>query len=107
MFPTYPVTTGSFLSSGIPGRAFRRGEAGRVPALTLAGYRMAPSLTPHGLRHTHKTEMHELGVPEKLQDERLGHSDGSVLMRYTHITEKMRQQLLDDLTENWHAALRI
>jgi integrase len=68
---------------------------------------VALKLTPHGLRHTHKTEMEEIGVPAKLQDDRMGHADGSVQKRYTHITEKMRQRLLDDLTENWLTALRI
>jgi integrase len=30
---------------------------------------LAPGLTPHGLRHTHKTLMEELGTPPKLMDE--------------------------------------
>jgi len=87
---------------GIPARG--RGATARADACWAP---VAPNLTPHGLRHTHKTEMEELGVPAKLQDDRMGHADGSVQKRYTHITEKMRQRLLDDLTENWLAALRI
>jgi integrase len=39
---------------------------------------VAPGLTPHGLRHSHKTVMDELGVPAKLQDDRMGHEEGSV-----------------------------
>lgn len=50
--------------------------------------------------------MEELGVPKKLQDDRMGHTDGSVQARYSHITAVMRQRLMDDLTEQWEAALK-
>ena len=43
--------------------------------------------------------MQEMGVPAKLQDERMGHDDGSVQGRYSHVTAAMRRQLLADLTE--------
>jgi hypothetical protein len=66
---------------------------------------VAPGLTPHGLRHTHKTLMDGLGTPAKLADERMGHEDGSVQARYLHVTAAMRAQLLDGLTGLWHAAL--
>jgi integrase len=62
-------------------------------------------LTPHGLRHTHETLMEELRTPAKLMDERLGHADGSIQARYSHVTATMRAQLLDGLTETWLAAL--
>jgi len=54
---------------------------------------IAPGLTPHGLRHTHKTLMREVGTAPKLMDERMGHEDGSVQSRYDHITAGMRQAL--------------
>jgi integrase len=58
---------------GIPVRGRNApGRAGLVLAADRAG------LTPHGLRHTHKTLMEELGTPGKLMDERMGHEDGSV-----------------------------
>jgi hypothetical protein len=38
-------------------------------------------------------------------DERMGHEDGSVQARYTHVTASMRRQLLDGLTGLWEAAL--
>jgi hypothetical protein len=47
----------------------------------------------------------EMGVPPKLMDDRMGHEDGSVQSRYTHITALMRQRLMDGLTELWNAAL--
>ena len=66
---------------------------------------MARGLTPHGLRHSHKTLMQELGVPAVLQDERMGHDDGSVQARYSHVTAAMRRQLLVELNEIWDRAL--
>lgn len=58
-----------------------------------------------GLRHTHKTVMEELGTPGKLMDDRMGHEDGSVQARYSHVTAVMRRQLLEGLTDLWKAAL--
>ena len=66
---------------------------------------IAPRLTPHGLRHSHKTVMVELGTPPKLMDERMGHEDGSVQARYSHVTPDMRQRLMTGLTGLWEAAL--
>jgi integrase len=85
---------------GIPVRG--RNAAGRADACWLP---LAPGLTPHGLRHSHKTLMEELGTPGKLMDERMGHEDGSVQARYSHVTAAMRRQLLDGLTGVWEAAL--
>ncbi|MFG2130657.1 LacI family DNA-binding transcriptional regulator [Streptomyces sp. NPDC048751] len=85
---------------GIPARgrgASKRAEACWVP--------IAPGLTPHGLRHTHKTLMREVGTPPKLMDERMGHEDGSVQSRYDHITAGMRQALMTALTGMWEEAL--
>ena len=35
----------------------------------------------------------------------MGHEDGSVQARYSHVTVGMRERLLDGLTELWAAAL--
>jgi len=85
---------------GVPVRG--RNAAGRADTCWLP---IARGLTPHGLRHTHKTLMEELGVPPKLMDERMGHEDGSVQARYSHVTPVMRARLLAGLTELWEAAL--
>jgi integrase len=85
---------------GVPVRG--RGAAGRADACWMP---IAAGLTPHGLRHSHKTHMVELGVPAKLQDDRMGHADGSVQARYSHVTAGMRQALLDGLTALWESAL--
>jgi hypothetical protein len=49
--------------------------------------------------------MQELGVPAVLQDGRMGHFDGSVQARYSHITPAMRRQFLAQMAELWGAAL--
>ncbi|PZG97837.1 LacI family transcriptional regulator [Streptomyces sp. NTH33] len=85
---------------GVPARG--RGAASRAEACWAP---VAPKLTPHGLRHFHKTTMEDLGTPPKLMDERMGHLDGSVQARYTHITDGMRKRLMDGLTEVWEDAL--
>jgi hypothetical protein len=67
---------------------------------------IAKGLTPHGLRHTYKTLMIELGTPATLMDAQMGHQDGSVQARYSHITPAMTDRLLCGLTEQWESALR-
>jgi hypothetical protein len=62
-------------------------------------------LTRHGLRHTHRTVLEEIGTPKALIDERMRHIDGSVSARYAHVTNRMRLRLVADLTELWEASL--
>ena len=62
-------------------------------------------LTPHGLRHSHKTLMAALRTPEVLSHERLGHELGGIAGRYSHVTPEMRRELLGQLTERWEQAL--
>ncbi|MFD3561920.1 LacI family DNA-binding transcriptional regulator [Streptomyces sp. NPDC058686] len=85
---------------GIPARG--RGAAARADACWLP---IAKGLTPHGLRHTHRTMMEDLGTEKVLMDERMGHIDGSVSARYAHVTPGMRKRLMAGLTEQWEAAL--
>lgn len=51
--------------------------------------------------------MDEIGTPQKLKDDRMGHADGSVGSRYSHITAAMRRALCDGLTEQWNAAMHV
>ncbi|WP_307181775.1 LacI family DNA-binding transcriptional regulator [Streptomyces canus] len=85
---------------GVPARG--RGAQARADACWLP---IAKGLTPHGLRHTHKTRMEEFRTPPKLMDERMGHIDGSVQARYSHITRQMREDLMAHLTAEWETAL--
>jgi hypothetical protein len=70
---------------GVPARG--RGAQARADACWMP---IAKGLTPHGLRHTAKTRMEGFRTPPKLMDERMGHIDGPVQARYSHITRQMR-----------------
>ncbi|PRH80033.1 LacI family transcriptional regulator [Streptomyces solincola] len=85
---------------GVPVRG--RNASQRADACWLP---VAKGLTPHGLRHSHRTLMEDLGTEKVLMDERMGHLDGSVSARYAHVTPGMRRRLLAGLTNQWEAAL--
>ncbi|MFI1589631.1 LacI family DNA-binding transcriptional regulator [Streptomyces halstedii] len=85
---------------GVPVRG--RGAGNRADACWLP---VAKGLTPHGLRHTHRTVMEDLGTEKVLMDQRMGHIDGSVSARYAHVTPGMRKRLMAGMTEQWEAAL--
>jgi integrase len=93
-----PILAGPW--PGMPVRG--RHAAGRANACWGP---IAPGLTPHGLRHTYKTLMIELGTPATLMDAQMGHTDGSVQGLYAHVTPEMVRRLLDGLTDLWGAAL--
>jgi integrase len=65
-----------------------------------------PGLTPHGLRHGHKTWMAEDGIPEILQALRLGHTVPGMRGVYTHVSDAMRTELKGTLQARWEASLR-
>ncbi|WP_218007505.1 hypothetical protein [Nocardia vinacea] len=56
-------------------------------------------MTPHGNRHSHRTLLEQLGTPQKLINERIGHQDSSVQDRYPQVTDAMVKKLMADLTE--------
>ncbi|MGH3272904.1 MAG: tyrosine-type recombinase/integrase [Streptosporangiaceae bacterium] len=65
-----------------------------------------PGLTPHGLRHSHKTWMTEDGIPEIVQALRLGHTVPGMRGVYTHVSDTMRAELKRALQARWEASLR-
>ena len=65
-----------------------------------------PGLTPHGLRHGHKTWMAEDGIREILQARRLGHGVPGMRGVYTHVSDAMRAELKDALQARWEQSLR-
>ncbi|MEZ0009159.1 hypothetical protein ABH930_000547 [Kitasatospora sp. GAS204A] len=85
---------------GVPARG--RGAAARAETCWLP---IAKGMTVHGERHFQKVLLDELKTPKVLADERMGHLDGSVQARYSHVTQEMREELLDGLTRVWEAAL--
>ncbi|MCT9092625.1 LacI family DNA-binding transcriptional regulator [Streptomyces sp. ASQP_92] len=100
---TRPRTPVPIMAGLWPGTlAQGRGAATRATACWVP---IAPGLTPHGLRHSHRTHMEDLRTEKVLMDERMGHKDGSISARYAHVTDEMRQRLLAGLTRSWLAAL--
>jgi integrase len=98
--PAHPVPVVAQPWPGVPARG--RNAAGRAEACWLP---IAPRLTPHGLRHSHRTLMEELGTEKVLMDQRMGHLDGSVSARYAHVTPAMRQRLMAGLDRTWRESL--
>jgi integrase len=99
-YPRRPVLVRGEPVPGIPVRG--RGAEGRADASWLP---IRQGLTRHGMRHSGKTLMEEIGTPKVLMDDRMGHIDSSVSARYSHVTDVMRRRLMDDLTEQWCASL--
>lgn len=86
------------------------------PGLPVRGYNpfriadacwcpIAEGFTPHGARHSHRTQLEELGIAKVLIDDRMGHIDGTISARYAHVTEPMRTRLKDQLTFRWETTL--
>jgi len=63
-------------------------------------------LTPHGLRHSHKTWMEEDGIPAILQERRLGHEVPGMRGVYAHVSDTMRAELAGALQRRWDDSLR-
>jgi integrase len=63
-------------------------------------------LTPHGLRHSHKTWMAEDGIPEILAEQRLGHEVPGIRGVYAHASQRMRDRLTAALQTRWEESLR-
>jgi hypothetical protein len=64
-----------------------------------------PGLTPHGLRHSHKTWMAEDGIPEILAEQRLGHQVPGMRGLYAHASDRMREDLKQALQARWQESL--
>lgn len=65
-----------------------RSRRNRAKAAVACWAPLAPDMTPHAFRHSHKTLMEELGTPKPLMNDRMGHKDHSVSGRYSHPTDR-------------------
>jgi hypothetical protein len=63
------------------------------------------ALTPHGLRHSHKTWMAEDGIPEVLAEQRLGHQVPGMRGLYAHASQRMPEELTAALQARWEESL--
>ena len=86
-----------------PGTRVRgRNAQGRAEICWLP---VAEGLTPHGLRHSHKTWMEETRIPEVLSEDRLRHEIPGISGAYRHVTPAMRVDLVRAMTGAWESAL--
>jgi integrase len=67
---------------------------------------LVPGLTAHGLRHGHRTWMAEDGIPDTLAEQRLGHEVPGMRGLYTHVSDRMRDALVQALQARWEESLR-
>ncbi|KZM71137.1 LacI family DNA-binding transcriptional regulator [Nocardia terpenica] len=98
--PRRPVVVDATEFPGVPVRgpyAARRASGEWSPITNVT--------RPHWNRHSHRTILTEMGVPKVLIDERIGHSDTSVQAVYTHVTQKMRGDLVEELEARWWRAV--
>jgi integrase len=63
-------------------------------------------LTPHGLRHGHRTWMDEARIADVLKFERMGHEEPGMRGVYGHVSPAMRAELKAALQERWEQSLR-
>lgn len=82
----------------------RRSKFGPAPRPAPAWEPVAPGLTPHDLRHSHKTWLIDDDVQEVAQAERLGHHVAGVRGVYSHVTQAMRDRIVEALQARWEAS---
>lgn len=71
--------------SGLPRRHIETVKAAALPTITL-----------HGLRHTHASLLMEMGVHSKVIQERLGHADAALTMdTYAHVLHTLQSDTVN------------
>jgi integrase len=81
------------------GTTHRPRPAAVVPAV-------APGLSFHGLRHSHKTWLIADQIPEVAQSRRLGHRIPDKIQHiYSHVAPELEARVLDTLERRWTSAL--
>jgi integrase len=98
--PHRPVPVSAEPWPGVPVRG--RGNAARADACWVP---LAAEVTPHGMRHSHKSLMAELRTHDVMSHDRLGHTMPGIAGVYSHPTPPMRAELMDALTRCWDEAL--
>ncbi|HEX3780288.1 MAG TPA: tyrosine-type recombinase/integrase [Pseudonocardiaceae bacterium] len=104
----FTTPTGKWLwRSTFTSRIFRPAADGNQdrPRAVVRTKAVAPGLTFHGLRHSHKTWLIGNGDPETAQSRRLGHHlDNRVVETYSHVEDEVRARLLAGLEERWRTS---
>ncbi|AGZ39592.1 tyrosine-type recombinase/integrase [Actinoplanes friuliensis] len=66
-----------------------------------------PGLTPHGQRHGYQTWLDEDGIPYVAQSQQMGHEVPGMRGVYSHVTDRMLNEVRDALQQRWLAALKM
>jgi integrase len=115
---TWPGTPVATWPAATPGNEARSSPRGYVPprgrgiliipdGVPVASWLpLVPGLTAHGLRHGHRTWMAEDGIPDILAEQRLGHEVPGMRGLYTHVSDRMREALVEALQARWEDSLR-
>ncbi|MDI6101876.1 hypothetical protein QLQ12_24975 [Actinoplanes sp. NEAU-A12] len=64
-----------------------------------------PGLTPHGQRHGYHTWLDEDGIPYVAQSQQIGHEVPGMRGIYSHVTERMLDEIREALQRRWLASL--
>ena len=73
----------------------------------LASWRpIRPGLTPHGQRHGYHTWLEEDGIPYVAQSQQVGHEVRGMRGIYSHVTDRMLDEIRQALQRRWLEALR-
>ena len=105
----FVTADGAFLRrSNFSRRAMRPAADGTThrprPAVAVAP--VAPGLTFHGFRHSHKTWLIADQIPDVAQARRLGHRIPDKIQHiYSHVAPELETRLLDALQQRWTDAL--
>ena len=67
---------------------------------------VAPGLTPHGQRHGYETWLDEDGIPYVAQSRQMGHEVPGMRGIYSHVTDKMLDEIREALQRRWESSLR-
>jgi len=94
------IKSGAFVFGTFDGTVRNPGDVGGRWSTALNRAMKAipelPRITIKGLRHTHATILLEAGIPAKVVQERLGHSNYSTTMNiYSHVTESMQDDAVE------------
>jgi hypothetical protein len=65
-----------------------------------------PGLTPHGQRHGCQTWLDEDGIPYVAQSQQMGHEVPGMRGIYSHVTDRMLNEIRAALQRRWIASLR-
>lgn len=82
------------------GRPVRLNSANRILKHACEKYGIKKRVTTHFFRHTHVSNLADLGIPLRVIQKRVGHADGEITRRiYLHVTKKAENDFVNKVSE--------